>query len=774
MKSIIRAYLGMDDVLPPAKSPRRGGRRRRPGLERLEDRQLLTTWFVAPGGSDSAAGTAAAPFRSIQTAVNRAAASGDAIKIAAGSYTYNPAADVTSQGFGVAAVVELHQKQLFIQGGFSTADWETYNPEANRTVIDGEDQRRGLFVVDVPNSGLTSLTLVGVTVTRGLARGIPIRGGVEAVNANGGGMLVDQVPVHLRDVAFSANRAIGEDVGAGKGGDGDGGGLALRSASSATVGILENVTFADNLAQAGRGGEVGGYGIGGGLLTFQYTVNGSNLTFTNNRSRGGGTNGSGRLGPDLGDGLGGGVAVMGGSVANLKGVRAIGNSATGGDVANGQAGGGFGGGVYTELATLLNLTDAVVRDNTAQGGNGRDPGFGNGGGVMTNNTQRVVIERALVLNNVARGGAGATLKGAGSGGGIAFQRETGSATSSLVNSVVAGNTAELGGGSDDRLGGGGGGVWINGSPTTITHATIVNNRIVGTNPSLPTQQGQGILLQGLPNPATLELNYSIIAGHRNNLAVGNNPALGFAAALSVAPGSTVNLNRNLFADNSNHTNANGLPSTPGTYNVGASSLLAASAGFVDAANLDFRLAPGSPAIDAATGSTLGTSLTGQNRQGTPDLGAYELGATSISPTFPALSALPTAAPGTGGVGSALPQVAAARIIRTGKGRRRKVGVVLSFSKSMNPARAQDLANYALAELRKGRGRRGAPRPVRLLSAAYNEADRTVTLVARGRPLFQRGARVTVRAGVTDAGGTALDGDNNGTPGGDAVLTAPRG
>ena len=70
--------------------PARGGRA---WVEPLEPRTLLaSTWFVAPSGNDSAAGSLASPFRTIQQAAN-VAESGDAVEIRAGVYreTVHPA-----------------------------------------------------------------------------------------------------------------------------------------------------------------------------------------------------------------------------------------------------------------------------------------------------------------------------------------------------------------------------------------------------------------------------------------------------------------------------------------------------------------------------------------------------------------------------------------------------------------------------------------------------------------------------------------------------------
>src|SRR5687768_14611597 len=66
---------------------------RRPHFELLEDRTLLATFHVALtalGGDDSNPGTAADPFRTIQAAINAAAAASDgedSVLVAEGTYS---------------------------------------------------------------------------------------------------------------------------------------------------------------------------------------------------------------------------------------------------------------------------------------------------------------------------------------------------------------------------------------------------------------------------------------------------------------------------------------------------------------------------------------------------------------------------------------------------------------------------------------------------------------------------------------------------------------
>src|SRR3954452_6026308 len=70
------------------------------GLETLEGRRLLSTYYAAPSGSDSAAGTLNAPFASLSKAVSTAKA-GDTINLREGTYTGNVTINkpITLQGY---------------------------------------------------------------------------------------------------------------------------------------------------------------------------------------------------------------------------------------------------------------------------------------------------------------------------------------------------------------------------------------------------------------------------------------------------------------------------------------------------------------------------------------------------------------------------------------------------------------------------------------------------------------------------------------------------
>src|SRR4051812_13278515 len=74
--------------LEGARMPRRNGigwLTRQVRLECLEGRRLLSGYFVSPAGSDGAAGTADAPWLTLQHAADRVGA-GDVVTVRAGTY----------------------------------------------------------------------------------------------------------------------------------------------------------------------------------------------------------------------------------------------------------------------------------------------------------------------------------------------------------------------------------------------------------------------------------------------------------------------------------------------------------------------------------------------------------------------------------------------------------------------------------------------------------------------------------------------------------------
>lgn len=560
---------------------------------------------VAPTGADTGGcGSAAAPCQSIQFAVQQAP-SGSSILVAGGTYTYKASVDPCS--FLVTrAVVCFVDKNLAILGGYATNDWSTSHPIANRTVIDGQNNVRGVAVVAYNTTA--TLRMEGFTIQNGLAQGAA-SGGDFNTYGFGGGMWAQTASVILRDVVFRNNRAIGGNTNAAYGGAGSGGGLAITSPKNNAASVLERVTFEGNQGLGGTGPERGGLALGGGLFTYEAVVSGSGLTFTNNRVVAGNSAGSGRSANLEADALGGAAAIQERSNVTLSNVTASGNQATGGNAGT-TGGGAFGAAFYAELASF-NLRDATLRQNTTRGGNAASGGVSFGAGLMTFNSN-ATIDRTEIIANTATSGASTSGGNAGSptGGGAYVADFTNSKIVNVTNTIFAENRVVVGS-PGTSIGGGGAGLTIQGLRAQVRHVTFARNTL---GPSLVV--GQAMLVQGTAGasgtPGIADVSYTIFAEHTGT------PG---ASTLHVSAGSTANLNRGLFAGNTKNTNSDNQPLASGTFNGLNTMISAASGGF--AAN--YRLSATSPAKDQAVGSTTPADIDNHRRPAgqAADIGADE-------------------------------------------------------------------------------------------------------------------------------------------------------
>jgi Calx-beta domain len=641
--SVWRKFLNRLQLrLPKSKRPIK---KRHPfQLEPLEDRAVPTTWYVATTGSDQNAGTNPnQPLLSIQLAVNDAA-SGDVIKVAAGTYGYNATDDVTKSTFGTTGVVAVTGKQITLLGGFTTSNFNTADASVNQTVINGNGTVRGVYVVTPGSGAATGLDIEGFTIQNGLGTPNPLRNFPDNVYGYGGGMLVDNGAnlgtnaaiivtndIFQNDTAQGSNTtAAQESTTGGAGGDGAGGGFAIFGGTNTT---LTNVTFQNDQAIGGTGPIAGGGALGGAFFaTTSATVTGTNLTFTNDTATAGAGSGSGSVNGQTADALGGAIAVQNGSNVTFTAVTETGGTATGGagGTASGdQAGSGFGGGAFVENA-LLTLNNSNLNNNTVQGGAGFTGGTGGGGGIETANANLVLNQDTLSQNTATAGStSGGGAGGSADGGGLDLTRfQTGNfgSTLTITNTVIDDNTVQLASGGG--AGGGGGGVYIQGAPVTITQSTIANNHL-GTS----LQNGYSILLiaTNSSTPTSLNLNYDIVSNDANTLT--NSP-------VTVQSGSTLTINRTLFVESGSPAVANGVNNgTVGTINFtnGASTdvITAPAADFVSPSspNFNYELLASSPARNQAVGSTTTVDRAGNARSGdptNPDLGAFEFVPPTVS------------------------------------------------------------------------------------------------------------------------------------------------
>ena len=550
---------------------------------------------VATTGSDiSGCGTSATPCRTINHAINQAE-SGDTILVAAGTYT-TPGSCVIG-----SAIMCVFAKAITIFGGYTTSNWSVPDPTTNLTIIDGQNSNRPILLDGRTHPGTPKIHVEGFTVQNGFVQGGTSGSDLQKA-AFGGGLLAETAEFTIRNMVFKNNVAQGGDSSDPVGGFGSGGGIAIKRAANRT--LLENITFEGNKAYGGNGGQRGGYGIGGGLFTFDSIIDGNNLSFDNNISVGGDTSGSGVYNGENSDAQGAGIAIQISSDVVFKNITSTNNRSTGGNAANGEAGGAFGAGIFAEQAKVF-ISDLVVENNVATGGNGKNDtlsaslAFGGGVAFSHSNT---IIEQASIINNTAQGGNGNVYAGSAGGGGVYIERFSGSFNTSLTNVIVADNDINMGSG-NPQAGGGGGGMFINSSPATLTHVTFARNELGSAN-----MLGNGItLISG----AQATISHSIIADHTTP---------GGANAVHAQPGNSVTFNNNLLSGNSSDTGGGG------SFN-GTGSNFTGSPDFVSSGspNYDYHIKSGSDAIDQAVGSSTSVDIDNQSRTDfTPaDVGADE-------------------------------------------------------------------------------------------------------------------------------------------------------
>ena len=144
----------------PRPAPRRSTPRRpapcalpaaRSGLEPLESRVLMSSYFVSPGGDDAAAGSTTAPWKTLQHAADSVAA-GDTVTVRAGTYT----------GFRLATDGTPSARIVFRADHGVTIDGNTA-PGGNAVHLDGADYVTfdGFRVIN-GNAGIRSNNNAGV------------------------------------------------------------------------------------------------------------------------------------------------------------------------------------------------------------------------------------------------------------------------------------------------------------------------------------------------------------------------------------------------------------------------------------------------------------------------------------------------------------------------------------------------------------------------------------------------------------------------------------
>jgi hypothetical protein len=273
----------------------------------------------------------------------------------------------------------------------------------------------------IESEGAASLTVTNCTFSGNMA--IAGNGGSGGNDSSGtlldialGGAIHEvQTTLVVSGSTFTKNEALGGSNATGGAATSGSVGVADGGALSTQVGTatITDSVFDSNLAQGGSGNSGGsaplnlGWAAGGAIGNFfaGTSLAVSNVTFSNNQAVGGAGNGSGLL---AGDGLGGGLANVGGATATLSACTFTGNQATGGARGSGANGGdGFGGGVYNDGLSMLTLLLSTITANQASGGAagaGGSAGLGEGGGAYFATGGTVCLDAATVasiLSNIA-------------------------------------------------------------------------------------------------------------------------------------------------------------------------------------------------------------------------------------------------------------------------------------------------------------------------------------------------------------------------------------
>jgi parallel beta-helix repeat protein len=530
------------------------------------------------------AGPPTCGYSTIQAAVD-AADDGDVIQVVTGVYT-----GVHQRG-GITQVVHVN-KSLTLRGGYTLTQGTVFNPQAYPVTLDAQGQGRVLYAAAPTLGAGISLTLEGLRFIGGNAA----RMGGDPQGDAGGGIYVGDATLTLKNSQVSSNTAS----------DGNGGGLYIKS-SSATLsdniislndansgggGLYISasvVIFNHNFVSSNHAFSVGGlfqfdsdatftgntfssnhatFGCGVSLASGNATFNNNVVSFNTSGETGGGlclTNNNATLKDNLivsnAGVFGGGLRILD-SNATLSGNSILSNTA---HIY------GRGGGLYVSGSTIT-LTANTISFNKSQWYFVQSS-FGGG---LSVSDSTITLDRNTILSNTAVQGGGMYLD---------------SVHATLVNNVIADNQAEtLGSGLYLHL---------SGDDSRLLHNTIARNGSSALTAG-SGGDGSGIYVTGLSH--TLALTNTILVSH--------------AVGITVTAGNMAVLQGTLWGNASDWGGA-GIIVT-GTHNAWG------NPAFVDPANGDYHIGPGSAAINAGLGAGVGIDADYEPRPyQAPDLGADE-------------------------------------------------------------------------------------------------------------------------------------------------------
>jgi hypothetical protein len=340
------------------------------------------------------------PYSSVQAAVD-AASDGDVIKVAAGTYTGVRARAAVTQTVYIS-------KSVTLQGGYTTANWITPDPEANPTTLDAQGQGRVVYVIGGRGTVIDGLHITGGNAFGQLGGHFP-----SSPEGSGGGVYVHGARDPFGEEFTLINSHIFSNTAQ------QGGGVYMSFCCNNAT--LRGNTFTSNNAEQDGGGVL--LHAGAAALT-------DNVFDSNSADRGGGAymhcNGTqikqNTFVANTADTAGGGLFLdMQCSEAKLTGTSIISNTAgRGGGLAitGGDAGWG-------RSATLINT---VIAENQASE---------EGGGIYIVSAYSVQLLHTTLADNGGGDGSGVRM-------GDFVLKDPGPSTVTLTNTILVSQSVGLG------------------------------------------------------------------------------------------------------------------------------------------------------------------------------------------------------------------------------------------------------------------------------------------------------------------------------------------
>jgi predicted outer membrane repeat protein len=474
---------------------------------------------------------------------------------------------------------------------------------ANLT-ISGNNASR-IFFVNSNQDFITSVAVKNLTLTKGRT-------------ADQGGAILGEhkANITVENVKFTANTA-------------DKGGGAIFSKWENNLTVI-NSQFDGNIATKGNAEQ------GAGAIAFVSPGNFlvRNSTFTNNQ------------------GINGGAINSLNGKLTIENSKFINNSTLAAFLDSGKPNPdlrGYGGALYTDRASSTSEPSGTIRIVNTQFEGNKSKHGGGGAYLYTGTQDNVIIESTSFNNNQTQKG----VNGDGANGGGLYVISNGQNKGLVLNRTsFTNNTASSQGG----------GLWMYGAPTTITNSTFSGNKaIFSTVPSENNFSRNGGAIAFYEAPATI-----------TNTTIANNLSGWVAGGILADQKLAVNVKNTIFYENKafnggnpwniqQHTNremsggGGNIQNTPTNAGGAATTGIQVADPKLGALQdnggglLTHALLTGSPAIDAGTTSGAPTiDGRGFNRDGKPDSGSFEFGAsggTSGNPTNPGTPSNTTGTPG---------------------------------------------------------------------------------------------------------------------------------